>query len=99
MPLLEIDLQLMACMYDEDRIGSHHGNVDNILKFCTPKDYRDRRSMGGLKKRLRRLATQGYLIRKTGRYEAYSLSKKGVIVAERWKEGWTIEQINSAEDG
>ncbi|MGY5852198.1 MAG: hypothetical protein RTU92_01370 [Candidatus Thorarchaeota archaeon] len=84
-------------MYDEDRMFSRHGNVERILQICTPKKYRDSRSMGGLKKRLRKLASYGYLIRKRGRFEAFSLSQRGVILAERWKEGWTVEEINEAE--
>ncbi len=93
-----IDLALITCMYDENRIGSHHGNTSRILDFCTPKEYRDRFPMGRLRKRLRQLAEMGYLLRKKGRFEAYSLSQYGVIIAERSKEGWTLEQINAAED-
>lgn len=98
MSLSLIEIIVMACMYDEDRIGKHHGNVERILKFCTPKEYRDKNSLGTLKKSMRKLAGAGYLILKKGRSEAYSLSQKGVIVAERWKEGWTLEQINEAEE-
>ncbi len=94
MPIKKIDIIIMTCMYDEDRIGSRHGNIDNILKFCTPREYRDRYPLGKIKKRMRKLAGQNYLIRKTGRFEAYSLSMDGVRVAERWKEGWTIDEIN-----
>jgi hypothetical protein len=97
MSLSLIEVIVMACMYDEDRIGKHHGNVERILKFCTPKEYRDREPLSALKKRLRQLASAGYLILKRGRSEAYSLSQKGVIVAERWKEGWTLDEINEAE--
>ena len=84
-------------MYGEDRIGKHHGNVDRILKICTPKEYRDRRPLGPLKKRMRKLATEGYLIRKRGKHQAYSLGRMGVRVAERWKTGWTAEEIIKAE--
>ena len=96
MQLSEIDL-IIACMYDEDRIGAHHGNVENILKFCTPKEYRDRYRVSILKKRLRRLARAGYLRMKKGRFEAYSLTQRGVNVAERWTQDWTVDQINDAE--
>ncbi|MHA2004358.1 MAG: hypothetical protein ACW975_08235 [Candidatus Thorarchaeota archaeon] len=92
-----IDLEIIECMYDENRIGGHHGNIDRILDFCTPQEYRDRFPMGRLRKRLRQLAVIGYLIRKQGRFEAFSLSQRGVIIAERVKDGWTLEQINEAE--
>ncbi|MHA1908953.1 MAG: hypothetical protein ACW98Y_16745 [Candidatus Thorarchaeota archaeon] len=95
--LESIDLALIVCMYDENRIGRHHGNIERILDFCTPKEYRDRYPMGRLRKRLRQLSTTGYLHRKQGRFEAFSLSPRGVIVAERSKEGWTLEEINEAE--
>jgi hypothetical protein len=85
-------------MYDEDRIGTHHGNVERILKFCTPKKYRDRYPVSKLKKRMRQLATEGYLVLKKGKFEAYSLSPSGVIVVERVKVGWTLEEINAAND-
>ena len=97
MSLTNIDILLMACMYGEDRIGKHHGNVDRILKICTPKEYRDRWPLGILKKRMRKLAAAGYLIRKRGKHEAYSLDRRGVRVAERWKKGWTAEEIIKAE--
>ncbi len=95
--LTEIDILLMGCMYGEDRIGKHHGNVDRILKICTPKEYRDRRPLGTLKKRMRKLTVEGYLIRKRGKREAYSLNRRGVRVAERWNKGWTAEEIIKAE--
>ena len=94
--LNEIDLTLIVCMYDESRIGRIHGNVDRILKFCTPKEYRDRFPVGKLKKRMRQLASEGYLILKKGKFEAFSLSPLGVIIAERVKDGWTLEQINAS---
>ncbi len=92
-----VDLALIECMYDEDRIGKHHGNVERILRFCTPKEYRNRYPMGKLKKRLRQLAVRGYFLRKQGRFEAFSLSKRGVVIAERIKAGWTLDRINDAE--
>ena len=98
MPFQEIDLQLLVCMFRNDRIGRHHANIENILNFCTPKEYRDSRSMGRLKKRLRRLAGRGYLVRKVGRFEAYSLSMNGVRVVQNWQDGMDIEQINELED-
>lgn len=94
--LTEIDLVLIVCMYDESRIGRFHGNVERILKICTPKEYRDRFPVGKLKKRMRQLASDGFLIPKKGRFEAYSLSPRGVIVAQRVKDGWSLGEINAS---
>ncbi len=93
-----IDIKLIVCMYDESRIGRFHGNIERILKFCTPREYRDKYPVSKLKKRMRQLATEGYLILKKGKFEAYSLSPSGVIVAERVKAGWTLDEINAAND-
>ncbi|MBD3405514.1 MAG: hypothetical protein GF411_05185 [Candidatus Lokiarchaeota archaeon] len=94
----KIDLIIMACMYREDRIGKHHGNIENILKFCVPKEYRDRHRMSKVKKGMRRLASRGYLILKQGRFEAFALTIEGVRVVERWIDGWSLDQINDAEE-
>jgi len=96
--LTKIDISIIVCMYDEFRIGRSHGNVERILKYCTPKEYRDRFPVSKLKKRMRQLVTEGYLLLKKGRFEAFSLSPRGVIIAERAKEGWTLEQINAEEE-
>ncbi len=96
--LTEIDLSIIVFMYDESRIGRFHGNVERILKFCTPKKYRDKSPISKLKKRMRQLAAEGYLILKKGKFEAYSLSPSGVVVAQRAKDGWTLDEINAAND-
>jgi hypothetical protein len=69
------DLDLLSCLYNKGIIESKHRRVDSIAGLCHIREKK------GLKKRLRRLAEQGYLIEHHG--PGYSLTKHlGVRTAQ-----------------
>ena len=88
MSLNKKELELLACLYRKKIIGASHRRVDSIAGLCHIREKK------GFKKTLRNLVRNGYL----GEYHgpSYSLTRVGLVIAMRWDEGWSIQDINES---